>query len=144
MSINNHNDIALQISDLTKKYGDLAAVDGISLDIHKNEIFGLLGPNGAGKTTTISMICGLLHPTSGAIRFTGYPGKEAKTIIGYCPQENIFYPKLTCMEQLFFIGKMYGIPSADVKNRAEGLLDMLGLKEKSMGQPSVRGNETEA
>jgi ABC-2 type transport system ATP-binding protein len=131
MSINNHNDIALQISDLTKNYGDLAAVNGISLDIHKNEIFGLLGPNGAGKTTTISMICGLLRPTSGAIRFTGYPGKEAKTIIGYCPQENIFYPKLTCMEQLFFIGKMYGIPSADVKNRAEGLLIMLGLKEKT-------------
>lgn len=123
--------IALQVNGLTKQYGNLTAVDDVTFGIYKNEIFGLLGPNGAGKTTTISMICGLLPSSEGSIQFTGYPGKDPKTLIGYCPQENIFYPKLTCMEQLFFIGKMYGLPSKKLKDRAEELLDLLGLKDKS-------------
>jgi ABC-2 type transport system ATP-binding protein len=88
----------------------------------------LLGPNGAGKTTTISMICGLLQPSGGSITFVNE--KDRKSLIGYCPQENIFYPKLTCLEQLTFIGRMYSLSSKSIKNRADELLDLLGLKDK--------------
>jgi ABC-2 type transport system ATP-binding protein len=123
--------VALQVQNLTKKYGDLVAVDDISFDILKNEIFGLLGPNGAGKTTTINMICGLLPPTEGTIKFCEYHGKDHKSLIGYCPQENIFYPKLTCLEQLLFIGRIYEVPSKELKKRANELLELLGLKDKA-------------
>ncbi len=121
----------IKIEGLKKKYGEFTAVDGISFDINSNEIFGLLGPNGAGKTTTISMICGLLPVTEGKITFTNCNGKDKKSMIGYCPQENILYPKLTCLEQLLFMGHMYGIPSNTVKSRANELLDLLGLSDKT-------------
>lgn len=120
----------IKIERLKKKYGDFVAVDGISFDIYRNEIFGLLGPNGAGKTTTISMICGLLPLTEGAIHIAGNCGKDRKAIIGYCPQENIFYPKLTCLEQLQFMGQMYGIQTKTAKSRAIELLNLLGLADK--------------
>ena len=120
---------ALQIQSLSKHFGNLKAVDNISLGIHKNEIFGLLGPNGAGKTTTISMICGLIPPTHGSVTFCN--GSDYKSLIGYCPQENIFYPKLTCIEQLMFIGQMYGLKNKIIRNRALQLLNMLGLENKT-------------
>jgi ABC-2 type transport system ATP-binding protein len=123
--------IALQVQNLTKQYGKLTAVNNISFDIFKNEIFGLLGPNGAGKTTTISMICGLLPPTEGIITFDNHYGKDRKSLIGYCPQENIFYPKLTCLEQLLFIGQVYGHSSKSIKKRAIELLNLLGLENKT-------------
>ena len=90
----------IEIENLKKNFGDLTAVDGLNFRINRNEIFGLLGPNGAGKTTTINMICGLLPATEGRITFPGHQGKDHKSLIGYCPQENVFYPKLTCLEQL--------------------------------------------
>jgi ABC-2 type transport system ATP-binding protein len=121
----------IKIERLKKRYGELTAVDGISFDINSNEILGLLGPNGAGKTTTISMICGLLPVTEGEIIFTNCNGKDKKSMIGYCPQENIFYPKLTCLEQLLFMGQMYDLPSNTVKSRAIELLNLLGLSDKS-------------
>ncbi|MCX6238285.1 MAG: ABC transporter ATP-binding protein [Bacteroidia bacterium] len=130
------SDTTISISNLKKKFGDFTAVDGLSFDIHKNEIFGLLGPNGAGKTTTINMICGLLPPSEGTISFNGYEGNDHKSLIGYCPQENIFYPKLTCYEQLLFIGQMYGIASKTLKPKALELLELLGLREKT----DVRAN----
>ena len=89
----------ITIRDLKKQYGDFNAVDGLSFDIRPNEVFGFLGPNGAGKTTTISMICGLMPPTSGSISFhlNGTArNRDIKSQLGYCPQENIFWPKLTC------------------------------------------------
>jgi ABC-2 type transport system ATP-binding protein len=118
----------IRVSNLQKKFGEVNAVEGLDFEVYRNEIFGLLGPNGAGKTTTINMVCGLLKPSGGSITFSNE--KDRKSLIGYCPQENIFYPKLTCMEQLVFIGRMYGLPSASVKKRADELLNMLGLKEK--------------
>jgi ABC-2 type transport system ATP-binding protein len=123
--------IAIHINEITKCYGDFKAVDAILFTILKNEIFGLLGPNGAGKTTTISMICGLLETSSGTIHFNTPTGKDHKSLIGYCPQENIFYPKLTCMEQLMFIGQLYGLHANELKERASRLLDMLGLTDKA-------------
>lgn len=123
--------IALQLFNLTKRYDRLTAVNNLSFKIYKNEIFGLLGPNGAGKTTTINMICGLLAPSDGIIKFTGYEGLNYKSVIGYCTQENIFYPRLTCIEQLIFAGRIYGISSKIIKSRALELLGLLGMKEKS-------------
>ncbi len=121
----------IKIENLKKKFGSFIAVDGLNFGIYQNEIFGLLGPNGAGKTTTISMICGLLPPTEGRITFANHRIKDRKLLIGYCPQDNIIYPKLTCMEQLLFIGKMYDYPSRYLKIRAAELLNFLGLKDKA-------------
>jgi ABC-2 type transport system ATP-binding protein len=120
--------IMIHVNNLKKEFGSLKAVDGLNFEVHRNEIFGLLGPNGAGKTTAISMICGLLPPSGGSITFAGE--KDRKSLIGYCPQENIFYPKLTCYEQLLFIGQMYGRPLKSLKGRICDLLDLLGLKDK--------------
>ena len=124
-------DKIIEIKGLKKQFGELTAVDNLNFDIYRNEIFGLLGPNGAGKTTTINIICGLLTPTEGAIKFNGSGTKDNKSIIGYCPQENIFYPKLTCFEQLLFIGQMYGVSSKILKPKAFELLGLLGLKDKT-------------
>jgi ABC-2 type transport system ATP-binding protein len=121
----------IKIEGLKKKYGEFIAVDGLSFDINSNEVFGLLGPNGAGKTTTISMICGLLPASEGKITFNNDHGKDPKSLIGYCPQENIFYPKLTCLEQLLFIGQIYDVPSKLLKARAFDLLELLGLTDKA-------------
>ena len=126
----------IKIEGLKKRFGEFLAVDGLNFDIYRNEVFGLLGPNGAGKTTTISMICGLLPISEGKITFDSHQQKDRKSIIGYCPQENIFYPKLTCLEQLIFMGKMYGLSSRTVKARAIELLNLLGLEEKN----NVRAN----
>lgn len=124
----------ISISNLKKKFGDLAAVDGISFDIRKGEVFGFLGPNGAGKTTSINMICGLSRPTEGEIVFFGDKTgnkKDIKTHIGICPQENIFWPKLTCAEQLIFLAEMYEIPRKTAKARSRELLQLMGLEDKS-------------
>jgi len=123
----------LSISNLTKLFGSLCAVDGISFEIRKGEIFGLLGPNGAGKTTTINMICGLLPSTSGEIVFNGknLSANNAHKHIGVCPQDNVFWPKLTCYEQLYFVGRMYDFPAKVLKVRANELLTLMGLKEKA-------------
>jgi len=118
----------IKVENLQKKFGDFTAVEDLSFSIFEKEIFGLLGPNGAGKTTTINMLCGLLPVTSGSIEFKG--GKDRKSVIGYCPQENIFYPKLTCLEQVIFAGQMYGIADNVLKQRAMEQLDMLGLADK--------------
>ncbi|MCK9423221.1 MAG: ABC transporter ATP-binding protein [Bacteroidales bacterium] len=120
----------IKIEGLKKRFGEFTAVDGLNFEISRNEIFALLGPNGAGKTTTINMICGLLPPSEGKITFD-HLGKDRKSLIGYCPQENIFYPKLTCLEQLIFIGQIYGHSSKSIKNRAIELLGLLGLEDKT-------------
>lgn len=121
----------IEIENLSKKFGDFTAVDELNFRISGNEIFGLLGPNGAGKTTTINMICGLLPATEGKITFVNNYGKDRKSLIGYCPQDNVIYPKLTCLEQLLFMGAMYDYPSKALNNRAIEMLTLLGLSDKA-------------
>lgn len=125
------SETVINITGLTKRFKDLTAVDNISFNVFKGEIFGLLGPNGAGKTTTINMICGLLPASAGRIDFQSRGLKEVKSHIGYCPQENIFFPKLTCFEQLVFTGNLYDLPPGTSRGRAAYLLDLLGLTGKS-------------
>lgn len=122
----------LQVEHLTKHYGSLTAVNDLSLAVLPGEVFALLGPNGAGKTTTISMICGLLAPDCGKVLLRGAAlhGKDARRRVGLCPQEVIVWPKLTCMEQLQFVGQLYGLTAAAALSAGKQLLADLGLREK--------------
>jgi len=124
----------LSLGGLNKRYGALKAVDDLSLGIREGEILGLLGPNGAGKTTTILMVCGLLKPDSGTITLRGKPvdARDRRTLarIGYCPQSIVLWPKLTCLEQLEFIGRMYGVQPVIARRRCGELLETVGLVEK--------------
>jgi ABC-2 type transport system ATP-binding protein len=126
---------ALEVRKLIRSYGDLLAVDGLSLQVRQGEILGLLGPNGAGKTTTIRMICGLLRPTSGEVIVQGKPlasggRSEIRSRVGICPQENILWTKLTCFEQLVFSARMYNVRGTLARTRADGLLAEMGLESK--------------
>jgi len=124
----------LDVRGLSKRFGDVRAVEGLSLRIREGEVFGLLGPNGAGKSTTINLICGLLAADAGEIVLFGEavrPGAEVvKRRLGVCPQEIIIWSKLTCLEQLEFTGEMYGLPRASARRRGLELLADLGLAEK--------------
>ena len=125
----------IQTQNLTKRYNGLTAVDDLSLDIFQGEVFGLLGPNGAGKTTSISMICGLLQPDAGQVLIQGQPvhggDVEVRTRVGICPQEVIIWEKLTCLEQLEFVGEMYSVTRKIARHRGQELLEILGLTEKA-------------
>jgi ABC-2 type transport system ATP-binding protein len=125
----------IQTRNLTKRYNGLTAVDELSLEIHRGEVFGLLGPNGAGKTTSISMICGLLQPDAGQVLIQSQPvhggDVEVRARVGVCPQEVILWEKLTCLEQLEFVGEMYDVPRKTARRRGQELLQTLGLAKKS-------------
>jgi ABC-2 type transport system ATP-binding protein len=121
------------LRDLTKKFGDFVAVNGINLEVQRGEIFGFLGPNGAGKSTTIRMLCGLLQPTSGTGTVAGLDIKtqpeEVKQNIGYMSQRFSLYEDLTVEENLDFFSGIYRIPRADRASRKAWVLGMSGLEE---------------
>jgi len=119
----------ISISHLRKTFGHLVAVDDLSLTINEGEILGLLGPNGAGKTTTIRMLCALLEADGGEIQWNS--SADLSELIGFCPQENLYWPRLSCLEQLLFLGRMHGMSAGAAQDRATVLLDMLGLSAKS-------------
>lgn len=127
--------VVLKANNLTKRYGDLIAVNNLSLEVYSGEVFGLLGPNGAGKTTSINMMCGLLTPDSGHVTIhdqivTG-ASAELRSRVGVCPQEIVLWEKLTCLEQLQFIGEMYGFKAARAHQQSKYLLEKLDLVEKA-------------
>jgi ABC-2 type transport system ATP-binding protein len=98
----------IEIQHLTKKYGDFTAVDDVSLEVARGEIFGFLGPNGAGKTTTIRIMVGLSLPTSGVVKIAGLDvGVDAKAMTGYVPDRPYLYEKLTGRELLHFVADLY-------------------------------------
>jgi ABC-2 type transport system ATP-binding protein len=131
------NEIVLQTNNLAKRFGAITAVKNLSLEIRAGEIFGFLGPNGAGKTTSINMICGLLAPDSGEVLIHGKSIRGDGGIVrrvGVCPQEIVLWERLTCFEQLEFIGEMYGLPARESRRRAEALLKEMNLGEKRNAQ----------
>ena len=123
----------IQISNLSKMYKDaeMYSLDNFTLDIKEGQIFGLLGPNGAGKTTLISILCGLVKPTSGSFTIDSLTyaknANNIKKIIGVVPQEYALYPTLTARENLLYFGSMYGLKGADLKEKVINSLDFLGL-----------------
>lgn len=127
-------DVVLRADGLTRRYGPLTAVDNLTLEVYEGEVFGLLGPNGAGKTTSISMMCGLLKPDAGRVTVHGVPIRggdtDVRARVGVCPQEVVLWDRLTCIEQLQFIGQMYGLTGRQARRRGEHLLDELDLLEK--------------
>ncbi|HZT40931.1 MAG TPA: ABC transporter ATP-binding protein [Chthonomonadaceae bacterium] len=127
--------------NLTKRFGDLVAVDNLSLCVGAGELFGFLGPNGAGKTTTIKMITGLLKPTSGTAIVGGYDIQQhtlqAKSILGYIPDNPFLYEKLTGREYLHFMADLYSVGHKDRARRIEDLLRLFELEEK--GNDLIQG-----
>lgn len=125
-------DFMIEAKDLTKRYGDLMAVDGLNIGIKKGEVFGFLGPNGAGKTTSIKMMVGLLRPTSGKVFINGTDVKKIeKGTIGICPQELMLWENLTCKESLNLMADMYEVPKKIRDLRVKKLLSDLFLVEKA-------------
>jgi ABC-2 type transport system ATP-binding protein len=116
--------------NLSKKYKNSSfySVDNLNLNIARGSIFGLLGPNGAGKTTTLSMLCGLLKPTSGDIVFPTFEKQKViRKNIGFVPQELALYPKLTAKENIQFFGNLYGIDRKTLSEKTDELLKLVGL-----------------
>jgi len=124
----------LEARDLTKRFGEVLAVDRVSLAVRRGEIYGLLGPNGAGKTTTISLVCGLLKPDGGSIAvggasFWGDP-QAARGIMGVSPQELAVYEELSGRENLEFWGRIAGLTARAARARAGELLEALSLVDR--------------
>jgi ABC-2 type transport system ATP-binding protein len=127
----------IKINDLKKVYkkSRIFALNGLDLSINKGEVFGLLGPNGAGKTTTISILCGLLKPSSGNIYIQDKNLQcelsEIKKVFGVAPQEIALFSKLTLRENLQYFGKIYGLNKSELRTRITNLLELLGLDNKA-------------
>jgi ABC-2 type transport system ATP-binding protein len=123
----------IQIQSLSKKYKDSDAfsLNDLTLSIYEGQIFGLLGPNGAGKTTLISLLCGLIKPTSGSFTINNLMyadnANAIKKVIGVVPQEYALYPTLTAKENLLYFGSMYGLIGKELKQKVTENLDFLGL-----------------
>lgn len=125
----------IEVANLHKGFGDVVAVENLSLQVQSGEIYGLLGPNGAGKTTTISMICGLVMPDSGMVKVDGADFRQnplrAKALMGIVPQEVALYEELTGMENMRFWGRLYGLSGRELDSRVKELLERVGLLERS-------------
>ena len=124
----------IQITGLTKRYGNFTAVDDLNLSVARGEIFGLLGPNGAGKSTTILMLMGLSEPDAGAVTVCGidpirFP-INVKRKVGYLPEEVGFYDDFSGMENLVYTARLNEIPEKEAKERASVLLDRVGLADE--------------
>ena len=131
------SDVVIQTRNLTKIYRDfwgrkkVRALNSLSLDVRKGEVFGLLGPNGSGKTTTLKLMLGLLFPTEGEISVLGKPATDVvkNQRIGYLPEESYLYRFLNAEETLDFYGRLFKIPSAERKRRIDKLIDLVGIKD---------------
>jgi len=132
------NRFAIQTFSLSRKFGDLVAVNSIDLSIREGELFSLLGPNGAGKTTAIKMLCCLLRPSSGTATIMGHDiQKDAiavKKVIDISPQETAIAEHLNAWENLSLMGGIHGFAKEEVKKRSEELLEMIGLTKRAKEQ----------
>ena len=125
------SDFTITVDNLTKRFGEFTAVDHVSFDVNRGEVYGWLGPNGAGKTTTIRMLLGLLKPTEGSARVLGYdPAKESKAMqsrVGYMSQLFTLYNDLTASENIRFYGQAYGLRRKELRRRHDEIIEMAGL-----------------
>jgi ABC-2 type transport system ATP-binding protein len=137
--------IAVRVNGLTKKFGDFTAVDRVSFQVNRGEIFGFLGPNGAGKTTTIRMLLGLIKPTEGTASVLGHDiqgdVRLMRARLGYMSQRFTLYQDLTVDENLTFYGRAYGVLNQRLKMRKKAIIDMAGLvgRERSLTRDLAGG-----
>ena len=135
------NDPAIVVRDLTRRFGTFKAVDGVSFDVDRGEIFGFLGANGAGKSTSIRMLCGLLKPTSGTAMVDGIDVSRdpegVKQRIGYMSQKFSLYEVLTVEQNITFFGALYGLDDDQIARRRKFVVEMAGLA----GRESTRARE---
>jgi len=128
----------ITVENLTKKFGDITAVDEISFEIEEGTIFGFLGPNGAGKTTTINILCTLMSPTSGKAYIDGHDcmkeSSEVRNKIGIVFQDNTLDKELTAYENLLFHSYLYNVPKSERKKRIDDALNFVGLYERKNDQ----------
>lgn len=128
--------LAIETNGLTRRFGDLLAVNGLDLRVERGTFYGFLGPNGAGKSTTIKMLTGLLAPTGGTMRILDQDlsdargAREIKRRIGVVPEQLALFDNLTAREYLTFVGRMYRLPVATVRDRCRELLAMMNLDEE--------------
>jgi ABC-2 type transport system ATP-binding protein len=137
----NNNGKAVIVKDLEKRFGNFIAVNRVSFEVQKGEIFGFLGPNGAGKSTTIRMLCGILSPTGGTGTVAGFDvrteAEKIKAHIGYMSQKFSLYEDLTVEENIDFYSGIYRIPPAKKKERKEWVIEMAGLKERRHSRTGI-------
>ncbi len=132
-----NSEIIVSVRGLTKVFKDFwgrpkaRAVDDVDFDVRRGEVFGLLGPNGSGKSTTVKLLLGLLYPTKGHIEVFGHSPRHVatKSLIGYLPEESYLYRYLNSHETLDFFGNLFRLPKGKRENRAEQLLEMVGLSQ---------------
>ena len=124
---------AIRVADLSKRFGRFVAVDRVSFDVQRGEVFGFLGPNGSGKSTTIRMLCGILSPTSGTGRVAGFDvardPERVRQHIGYMSQKFSLYEELTVRENLDFYAGIYGLPPTAAVARRDDVLSLVGLTD---------------
>ncbi len=130
--------LAIEVVDLTRRFGGFTAVDNISFEVAAGEVFGFLGANGAGKTTAIKMLIGLLAPTSGKAHVAGLDVKtqmdQIRTRIGYMSQRFSLYEDLTVLENIQLYGGIYGLSDAQITERSKAMLASLGLADDFVGR----------
>ncbi|WP_101448322.1 ABC transporter ATP-binding protein [Aquimarina sp. MAR_2010_214] len=128
-----NNNKVIQVKRLTKMFGDFTAVNAITFDVEKGEVFGFLGANGAGKTTAMKMLIGISNPTSGAASVAGFDvfthAEDIKKNIGYMSQKFALYDDLTVKENIIFFGGIYGLSRRKIKEKSEALIQELGLEK---------------
>src|SRR3972149_7937305 len=127
----------LEVDNLVKKYGESTVVKGVSFAVEEGEVFGLLGPNGAGKTQTISMLTGVIPPTSGTARIGGYDilknAYQVKKLNGLVPQDLALYQTLSARANLNFFGRIYGLRGRGLQQRVDEGLEIVALTERAEG-----------
>ena len=132
--MNGANGVAVELNGIVKRFGDFVAVDHVSLQVNRGEIFGFLGPNGAGKSTTIRILCGLLSPSDGSARVGNYDvateAEQIKKSIGYMSQRFSLYDDLTVEENIDFFSGIYGVPRSRRAERKDYVLEMAGIKDR--------------
>ena len=124
----------IQVDNLSKRYGEIVALDDVSFEVSKGETFGLLGPNGAGKTTSIKILCGLLKPDAGTVTLDGKTNPElieVRLSLGVVPQALAVYEELSAQKNLHFFGRLYGLGGRELKERIRDCLEIAGLARRS-------------
>jgi ABC-2 type transport system ATP-binding protein len=129
---------AVDVRNLTKRYGEIVALDSVSFGVNQGEVFGFLGPNGAGKTTTIRLLTGQIKPTSGVAMVAGYSviheSTKAKTHIGVVPEVSNLYDEMDAWSNLIFAAELYRVPKNERDKRTKDLLELFGLYERRMSR----------